>query len=698
MNPPRHREDPYFWLRSDDRKDEQVLAHLRKENAYGKKATEALDPLRATLYEEHKGHLKETDDSPPYPHGAFYYYTRTVEGKSYTIHCRKPGSTEAAEQVILDVNELGEGKSHCDIRGVKPSPDHALLAYAADYSGNETYAATIMDIATGNVVESEVTGLAGSVTWGKGNTSFYYQTEDEAKRPHKVWKHVIGTKQSDDVCLYTDDDELYYVGCGKSKSDRFLFIYSGSSETTEWMFIDLEAGDDKLVMFQPRQYGLRYSPEHHGDNFLIVTNKDGATEMCLMTTPVGAPGVENWKLVLEHTESRLIDDIELVKDFLVIEGREAGLTQVWVMNIAAGVPAIDTIKRLQFKDELWEIATNVNRQWDTNMLRITYESPCSPWTWYDVDMTKPQGNTAESAAALTKIKQKDVLNFNGDLYTTRRAFVAASDGTQVPISMVYRKDLFNGEFKDGKAPHPVPTMLYGYGSYGICIDPGFDAKILPYLDRGMLYCIAHVRGGGEMGRHWYEKQGKYLNKRNTFSDFIECAEHLVDNGYTTPSTLAIEGRSAGGLLMGTVLNMRPDLFQVAVAGVPFVDVMNTMCDPSIPLTTGEWEEWGNPNEAKYFHYMLSYSPMDNVIAQDYPNILITAGLHDPRVAYWEPAKWASLLRKVKTDSNEVIVKMDLESGHFSASDRYKYLREKAWEQAYVLDKVGLGNATKRDSL
>jgi len=292
---------------------------------------------------------------------------------------------------------------------------------------------------------------------------------------------------------------------------------------------------------------------------------------------------------------------------------------------------------------------------------------------------------------------KEVLNFDGDLYQTKRTFATASDGTKVPISMVFRKDLFEGDFNGDSPPHNVPAMLYGYGSYGICIDPGFDAKLLPYLDRGVLYAIAHVRGGGEMGRFWYEKQGKYLNKRNTFSDFISCAEHLIDTGYTSPKTLAIEGRSAGGLLMGAVLNMRPDLFQVAVAGVPFVDVMNTMCDPSIPLTTGEWEEWGNPNEYKYFDYMRSYSPLDNIIAQEYPHILITAGLHDPRVAYWEPAKWATKLRTLKTDSNDVVVKMDLESGHFSASDRYKYLREKAWEQAYVLEKIGCGKAQKRAS-
>jgi len=621
-----------------------------------------------------------------------------VEGKSYTMHCRKPVGDDAKEHVFLDINEIGVDKKHCDIRGVKPSSDHTLIGYSGDFTGNETYDAFVINAETGAIVESEaVKNIAGSITWGNDMKSYFYTTEDEAKRPHKVWKHTIGTSQSDDQCLYTDDDELYYVGIAKSTSGNYMLINSESSETTEWHFIDLKSEDQSAKTIVPRQFGQRYYPDHHGDNFLIVTNKDGATEMCLMYAPVATCGIENWTELLPHTTTRQVEDIVLFKDYLVLQGREAGLTQLWVMKFKDGLPDVASMNRLQFKDDLYEVAVSYNKVWDTNALRLTYESLASPATWFSLDMSQSIATAAESVAAMTTIKVKEVLNFDGNLYQTKRTFATASDGTQVPISMVFRKDLFQGDFDGSVAPHTVPTLLYGYGSYGICIDPGFDARLLPYLDRGMMYAIAHVRGGGEMGRFWYEKQGKYLNKRNTFSDFISCAEHLVDNGYSTPKQMAIEGRSAGGLLMGAVLNMRPDLFQVAVAGVPFVDVMNTMCDPSIPLTTGEWEEWGNPNEYKYFDYMKSYSPMDNVIAQGYPNILITAGLHDPRVAYWEPAKWASLLRTLNTGDTDVLVKMDLESGHFSASDRYKYLREKAWEQAYVMEKIGIADATKRPS-
>jgi oligopeptidase B len=374
----------------------------------------------------------------------------------------------------------------------------------------------------------------------------------------------------------------------------------------------------------------------------------------------------------------------------VLEGREGGITRVWVLDKKDGSVDPASLRQLEFAEDLYEVGTSANREYDTSIVRLHYSSLTSPIQWLDVDMN----NTSSEHHVI--IKEQQVLNFDRTKYVCKRVFATAPDKTQIPISIVHRKDLYEEDGKEDTDRTPKPCMLYGYGSYGICIDPDFNAQILPYLDRGMIYAIAHVRGGGEMGRYWYEEQGKYLTKRNTFQDFISCAEHLVAENITAPEVLAIEGRSAGGLLMGNVINMRPDLFQCAVAGVPFVDLMTTMCDPSIPLTTGEWEEWGNPNEAKYFDYMLSYSPYDNVRAQPYPHVLITAGLHDPRVAYWEPAKWASKLRSLKTDDNEVIVKMDLDSGHFSASDRYKYLREKAFDQAFVLDKLGLANTAKKN--
>jgi len=384
--------------------------------------------------------------------------------------------------------------------------------------------------------------------------------------------------------------------------------------------------------------------------------------------------------------SRWIEDVSVFKEHLVLEGRQGGLTQIWLLDMDAGCVNPESLRCVTFDEELFTVGTSVNKDFDTHFVRITYSSLTTPNRWLDLDM-RVGADPRE-----TLIKEQPVLNFDRSLYVCKRMFATAPDKTQIPMSLVHRRDLYDA---DKESPAPKPMMLYGYGSYGLCMDPSFNRLTLPYLDRGMIYCIAHIRGGGEMGRYWYEEQGKYLTKRNTFQDFVSCAEHLVDKGITAPNLLSAEGRSAGGLLMGNVVNMRPDLFEVIVTGVPFVDLMTTMCDPTIPLTCGEWEEWGNPNEDKYFDYMLSYSPYDNVRAQPYPHMLITAGLHDPRVAYWEPAKWASKIRYFKTNSTHVIVKMDLDSGHFSASDRYKYIREKAYDQAFILAKLGLADIPKK---
>jgi oligopeptidase B len=429
--------------------------------------------------------------------------------------------------------------------------------------------------------------------------------------------------------------------------------------------------------------------EHDGgSNFIIWTNKDGAINNRLMTTPITAATAASWTEAIPYDESRKIDEVLPFKNFLALQGRQAGLSQLWIIDVddASGGICAASLRKVDFDEELYEVALGSNKVFDTPYLRIEYSSLTTPSQAIDLDMR------AGACPRDHLIKQQEVLNFDRENYVCRRLFATAPDKTQIPMSLVYRKDLYGGKVLGGDGPPtPKPLHLYAYGSYGICIDPNFNRLVLPLLDRGMLYCIAHIRGGGEMGRFWYEEQGKYLTKRNTFSDFVACAEHLVDKGFTTPDQMSCEGRSAGGMLVGAVVNMRPDLFKAVVAGVPFVDVMTTMCDPSIPLTTNEWEEWGNPNVPKYFDYMLSYSPVDNVRAQHYPHILITAGLHDPRVAYWEPAKWASKLRSLKTDDNLVIAKFDLDSGHFSASDRYRYMKEKAYDQAFILDKLGLAD-------
>ena len=681
FSPLRYRDDPWFWLRDDERKNEEILAHLRAENAYTEQETAHLSKFKQKLYDEHLSHLKETDDAPPYPHGEYYYYTRTVKGLSYKIHCRKlVGSMSAfaaaAEEVILDENKIAEGHAQCVIRGVRPTPDHSAIGYSVDFKGDETYTVNVVDLTSRVTSTDNVGNVAGSIQWGKDKTTFYYLSQDEAKRPYKLWRHVVGTPQSEDRCLFTEDDDVFSLGLGKSKDGRYLFLGSGSSETSEIGMIDLDSdGPDKYIVVQPRVKGLRYDVEHREGELFVWTNKDGAMNNRLMVTPVDKPGQENWVEVIPYDSTRKIDEVEVFATFLAIEGRQDGLTQVWTVGMTEeGKVDPATFKKIEFPEEMYLCAISTNKVYHTTALRVYYSSLTTPDMWQDYETTSGE---------FSLVKQKECLHFDSSVYVCKRMWAKANDGTRVPMSMVHRKDV------DIHGATATPTMLYGYGSYGVCIDPQFHRMILPYIDRGMLYVIAHVRGGGEMGRYWYEEQGKYLNKRNTFSDFINCAEHLVDNGITAPDKLAIEGRSAGGLLMGAVLNMRPDLFKIAISGVPFVDCVNTMCDPSIPLTTGEWEEWGNPNEAKYFDYMLSYSPYDNVREQPYPNILITSGLYDPRVAYWEPTKWISKLRTLKTDSNSILLKMELDAGHFSASDRYKYYREKSFEQAVVMDHLGL---------
>lgn len=700
MAMPIKREDPWFWLRDDKRQDQEILNHLRSENAYTEQETAHLQKFREELYAEHLSHLQETDDGPAHRHGPWFYYTRTVEGLSYKIHCRKAATDgpiqacrldpDSVEQVLLDENQVAEGKSQCVVVGVKPSPGHDMLAYSVDFTGNETYTAVFLDLSTGGQLPDRLEGVCGAIQWGGSNAVVFYTTEDAAKRPWKLWKHVFGEPQSSDVCLYTEEDELFYLSLDKTTSGRFLLADSGSTETSEVRVLDLEAGEaDKLQLLQKREFGLRYEVAHSGNSFLILTNKDEAINNKLMSVHVnavlsGSGGKVAWKEVMPYNPSMRIEGVTVLRDFVALEGREGGLTRLWVMGSSLEP---SSLRRLEFQEELYEVEIGVNKELDTPFLRLSYSSLTTPRTQYDCDL-----RILGQDEGLTEVWQQRVPNFDPSKYTCRRFFAKAPDGTQIPVSMVHLKSLGT---EDGAQWQPRPCLLYGYGSYGICVDPGFNVHILPYLDRGLVYCIANIRGGGEMGRHWYEKEGKYLTKRNTFSDFVACAECLVEQGITTPNKLAIEGRSAGGLLIGSVLNMRPDLFRVAVAGVPFVDIMNTMCDPSIPLTTGEWEEWGNPNEWKYFDYMLSYSPYDNVHKLPYPDVLITAGLYDPRVAYWEPAKWASKLRvhNTKPDS-KILLKMDLEVGHFSASDRYRYRREKAFEQAVVLDKLGLAPMPK----
>eukprot|EP00940_MAST-03C_sp_MAST-3C-sp2_P002597 g2597.t1 len=719
FDPPLRRNDPWFWLRDDERKNAKVLDHLKLENAYAEQETKHLKGLREELYKEHLSHLKETDQAAPFIHDQYFYYTRTEEGKSYKIHCRRKRndskvrsllSNDAAagqEEILLDENEIAEGKSHCDIRSVKISGDHQFLAFAIDDSGDEVYELRCMCLKTKSFVHATKLPkqIVGSVHWGLDNNTLFYLTQDATKRPYRLWRLRLNSPAgASDELLFEEKDDQFWLGAAKSLSGRFLFACTGSTETSEEHFIDLTRSDAKLTIVQPRTFGLRYDTSHDGgDRFIVTTNMDGAINNRLMTASISEPSCDKWTEIIAYDESRKIDDAAVFKDFLVLEGRQGGLTQLWTMHRksdGSGEFDPETFRRMVFPEELYEVSLHHNKMFDTDFVQFCYSSLTTPSRVIDRNISALR-DTKKSPIDVV-VKQTPILNFDSDEYECCRMYATASDKTKIPMSLVYRKDAWSRGGDDGSgaasksctekgSASPVPVHLYGYGSYSICIDPCFHRTVLPLLDRGMIFAIAHIRGGGEMGRYWYEEQGKYLNKRNTFSDFIACAEHLVDEGVTKPSLMSCEGRSAGGLLMGNVVNMRPDLFHVAIAGVPFVDLMTTMCDPSIPLTTNEWEEWGNPNHPKYFDYMFSYSPIDNVREQFYPNILITAGLHDPRVAYWEPAKWASKLRATKRNENGnvVVAKFDLDSGHFSASDRYKWIREKSYDQAFILDKLGL---------
>lgn len=678
MDPPRQRNDPLFWLRSDSRKDPDVIAHLTLEAEYCKARTADLAALSETIYQEHISHIQETDTTAPYTHGPFLYYTRTVKGLSYKIHCRVPAGQAVAgpsEEVLLDENKLAEGKAHCEVRKVSPSPDHSLVAYSVDFSGDEVF--EIMFLPNAKEVTDVVQGTNGSIVWGSDSGSFFYTTKDEAKRDNQIWCHWVGGGAGKaDASVYKEDDVLFSAYAGKSGDGKMLLVGSGSSETSEISLLDLtatSAAPFQLELVRKRQKGVRYSVELLGtDTLYILTNSDGSVNNKLIRAARAAPS--DWSVcVLPHDPQVHVEEMAVFEKFAVLSGRAGGLTRVWTVPCGGnGLLSFDQPPKEVVPSEpvfTIEPVHGHNKEYAASSFRITYSSMTTPTTWFDV---------CPFSHAKTSVKVREVGGgFDAANYVCERRFATAPDGTQVPMSIVRRKDL------DMTKPHPA--MLYGYGSYGLCIEPQFAISYLPYIDRGMVYVQAHIRGGSDMGRAWFEVGAKYLTKRNTFQDFVSCAEDIIAAGITTSDQLACEGRSAGGLLVGAVLNMRPDLFKAALAGVPFVDVMTTMCDPSIPLTTGEWEEWGNPNEYKYFDYMLSYSPIDNVRPQAYPNVFVQAGLHDPRVAFWEPAKWVSKLRQLQTnDDTEIVMKMDMESGHFSASDRYKYWREMALQQAFVI--------------
>jgi len=660
------RSDDYAWLR--DKSSDDAIQYLEAENQYTQAQMQPTQALQESLYQEMLSHIEENDTSTPVKMGEYFYYHRIDAGKQYWAHYRKHLTLEAEEELLLDENALAEAGDYAyfELGALEISPDHQWLAYSVDTTGAETYSIFIKNLANGQLLEEQLDNNAGTVSWGDSQTVFYTTEEPDTKRSDTLHRHRLGTAQSADTVVFHEKDGLFNVSAHLSKDEKYLFITTGSIETSEYHFIPTNNIEQAPQAIQTRIAGLRYSVEHHNALFYILTNADNAINQKLVTCPVSTPQQAYWQEHIAHRNHVQLEHIELFTDFLVCYEREGGLHHLKIIQLTD-----QSTHTITLPEPIYSVGPTANPEFNTQILRFVYTSLVTPMSTYDYDMV-----TREQ----TLMKQTKVPGYQADQYTSERIYATADDGTQVPISLVYHKDAWDGS--------PAPCHLYGYGAYGHTIEASFSTTRLSLLDRGMVYAIAHVRGEEIYGRQWYE-DGKFLQKKNTFTDFINCAQHLIDQQYTQPNQLSIEGRSAGGLLIGAVLNMAPELFHVALAGVPFVDVVNTMLDESIPLTIGEFEEWGNPKDETYYHYMLSYSPYDNVSKQAYPATLVTAGLNDPRVQYWEPAKWVAKLRTNKTDQNPLLLHMHMGAGHFASSGRYAYLKDLAFDYAFILDQLGL---------
>lgn len=658
------RVDPYHWMRF--RNDPAVVDYLRAENEYTSAVMRHTEPLQEQLYQEILGRIQQTDLSVPERRGDYYYYTRVEEGKQYSIFARRKETLDAPEEVLLDQNELAEGKTFLSVGTMVVSPDHRWLAYSVDTTGYEDFMLYVKNLRTGELLPDQL-GPLYSVAWANDNRTFFYTTPDSAKRAHRLYRHVLGTPVSSDELVVEEPDVLFRLGLSRTRSGAHIVITSSSFTSSEVRLISADRPRMAARIVHPRQPDMVYSLDHSGNWFYIVTN-DEATNFKVMRAPVDQPGRANWRTFLPHRDSVKVDFVQAFKSHLVVYEREGGLRRMRVHDLRSGAHHYAA-----FPEPVYTFSPAANPEFDTRVVRFNYTSLITPGSVYDYDMNS---RTRELK------KQTPVLGgYDPSQYGSERVFARARDGTMVPVSLVYRKPL--------RLDGDRPMLLYAYGSYGSSVDPRFSSPRLSLLDRGLIYAIAHVRGGQEMGRHWYD-QGKMLNKMNTFTDFIDVAEHLIEHRYTRQERLVIQGGSAGGLLMGVVVNMRPDLFQAVIAEVPFVDVINTMLDASIPLTAGEWEQWGNPAVREHFDYMRQYSPYDNVERKAYPRMLVTTGLNDSRVAYWEPAKWVARLRAMKTDSNPLLLHTNLGAGHGGSSGRYDSLREVAFRYAFFLDALGLG--------
>ena len=661
------RTDNYYWL--NQRENPEVIDYLNQENEYYQQATAHTADFQHNLFEEMKARIKEDDESVPYFYNGYYYITRFEKGKDYPIHSRKKGSLDAQEEILFDCNEMAKGHAYFNLAGLSISEDNSWASFGIDTVSRRQYTIQIKNLVTGDILPIKIENTTGGATWASDNKTLFYSRKDEQTlRADKIYKHKVGLSTSEDALVYFEKDETFDVSVYKSKSKKYLIITSSSTLTTEYQTVLSATPDDKFKVFQKRTRGLEYSMSHFGDHFYIVTNKDKATNFKLMKTPEKATSKENWVDVIPHREDVLLEDIDIFKDYLVVSERFNGLNSIRIMPWSGKGEYY-----LPFDSETYMAYTTTNLDFDTEILRYGYQSLATPASVIDFNM-----NTKEK----TILKEQEVLGgkFDKNNYKEERLWATTNDGTRVPISLVYRKEI--------KPNGKNPLLLYAYGSYGVTMDCHFSTVRLSLLDRGFIYAIAHVRGGEDLGRGWYE-DGKLLKKINTFTDFIDCSQFLIDENYTSAQHLYAEGGSAGGLLMGAIINMAPNLYNGVVAQVPFVDVVTTMLDETIPLTTGEYDEWGNPNTKKYYNYMLSYSPYDNVIAQDYPNLYISTGLHDSQVQYWEPAKWVAKLRILKTDNNQLYLDTNMEAGHGGASGRFEALKEIAKEYSFLLDLEGI---------
>ncbi len=660
-----NRIDNYYWL--NNREDSAVIDYLNAENAYREAMMAHTKPFQEKLFAEIKGRIKQTDESVPYKDNGYSYYTRFEEGKEYPIYCRKQDTAQAAEQILLNVNELAEGHEYYQLGGFEVSPDNTLLAYGVDTVSRRQYTIYVKNLLTGELLTEAIPTTTSSVAWAADGKSFFYTLNDEQTlRSYKVMHHYLGKATSTDKTVFEEKDATFNTEVFKSKSKRYIFIQSYSTLSSEYRFVDAGSTDAPFTVFQPRERDLEYSIEHFEDKFYIVTNLQ-AKNFRLMQTPVTATTKANWQEVIAHRSDVLLEGIEVFRDFMVINERKNGLAQLRIIH-----QADKKEHYLDFGEESYYAYSSINPEFDTKVFRYGYTSLTTPNSTFDYNMESRQK---------TLLKQQEVVGgYDANEYETKRMYAAAADGVKVPISLVYKK----GTKLDGTSP----CVLYGYGSYGATMDATFSSVRLSLLDRGFVFAIAHIRGGQEMGRQWYE-DGKLLKKKNTFTDFIACGEYLVAQKYAAKDKLMAMGGSAGGLLMGAILNMRPDMWRGVVAQVPFVDVVTTMLDESIPLTTGEYDEWGNPNEKKYYEYMKSYSPYDNVTATAYPSLLVTTGLHDSQVQYWEPAKWVAKLRELKTDNNSLYLYCNMETGHGGASGRFDRYKEVAMEYVFLFDLLGI---------